>query len=164
MTWLWWTAQYIQRAMDQERLFFPLIFDLLESILRTVNCMSLTIKSVLSLEIFKNFFFFCYATQPRFTKQLGFIHSVFENISYKYQQPCTTWNICEFVHLWGKVITSQTLFKNSCSQALITMSLINFRSAAYDNGTHVNLFTTSGSVSMNTVFRADGNRRVGAIM
>ena len=44
------------------------------------------------------------------------------------------------------------------------MSLIHFRTAPFDNGAHVNLFTTSGSFSVNTVFTADGNRRVVAIM
>lgn len=44
------------------------------------------------------------------------------------------------------------------------MSLIYFRTAAFDNGARVNLFTTSGSFSVNTVFVADGNTRVVAIM
>jgi len=44
------------------------------------------------------------------------------------------------------------------------MSLVCFRTAAFDNGTCVNLFTTSGSFSVNTVFMADGTRRVVAIM
>lgn len=44
------------------------------------------------------------------------------------------------------------------------MSLIRLRTAAFDNGARVNLFTTSGSFPVNTVFVADGKRRVVAIM
>lgn len=99
---------YPESTGPGKALFSP-IFDLLESKLRTAHCISFTIKSVLSLEIFQKVFF-RYAIQQSFTKQHAFIHSVFEHIFYKCQQLSPTWNICGFVHLWGKVITFHTLW------------------------------------------------------
>lgn len=60
---LCWIAQYAYKAVDRGSFFPTPIFDLLESILRTGHCVLLTLKSVLSSEIFQKVSFFCYAIQ-----------------------------------------------------------------------------------------------------
>lgn len=106
--WFWWIAQYIQKASGTGKLFFPnLCFAWVHIKNYTLHLSHPKICAV-TWNISESFLLlFCH--QQSFTKQHAFIHSIFQNISYKCQQLSTTWNICGFVHLWGKVIDFHTL-------------------------------------------------------